>query len=84
MPGKTEYYFQCRLKKQNIDKGGWYFLTTWVKEKFAKPGNKVKVEMDDGTWSHGWTVVDCWERATKEEVRERQNYYKTQREASDI
>jgi len=84
MSDKVQYYVQVRLKKPNLKDGGSQHLVTWTKEKHAEVGKKVKVKMGDGSWSLGWTVVDCWDRLTKEEVMERKNYYRTQRQASDI
>jgi hypothetical protein len=84
MTKETEYYVQMRLEKLNKEHGGTKRRVLWAKEKFAQVGMMVKVKEDDGSWSYGWKVINCWEKAKKEDVMERQRYWKDQRKASDI
>lgn len=75
---KQIYYRQCVLKKQSVT------TTSWLPEKFAKQGKVLKLK-NDGVWDNGWKVDQVGSRRVLEdEVRERSQDYKHQREASDI
>lgn len=70
----TNFFKQCRLRKNNIE------TTSWIPEKFAKKGNFVKLKENDG-----WEVVFVSEmRQTEEECITRERDFTKQRKASDI
>lgn len=71
-------YIQCRLQK------GESFQITWLPEKYAKVGNYVKILMGKDQWENGWQVLSCGVKLDEEMAIKQRDYYRTQREGSDV
>ena len=76
---KQTVHVQCRLRRVNGVE-----TTSWLPKWYAVKGKFLKLKTDAGEWENGWEVVDTFGTMTSDEVRERSQDYKHQREASDI
>ena len=72
------HFRQCKLHR------GAQRTVSWLPERFARQGRYLKLKTD-GEWQDGWRVMAVGsQRMTEQEVNERSQDYKHQREASDI
>jgi hypothetical protein len=51
---KKEYHVQCKLEKDGAQ------VTSWIEEKYAVVGKTWSMEVSDGKWEDGWTVVEVY------------------------
>lgn len=80
---KNQTYQQCTLQKCE----GVSILTRiiWGPSEFTKVGREVKVEEDDGSWTHNWVVVAVHGEPLPEKyVKHQSHAYARQRKHSDI
>lgn len=71
---KISYYKQCTVEK------GTTQYTVWIPEGFAKMGDHLKLNGDDG-----WKVIAVYSlRLTEDEVNKAGSYYRTHREGTDV
>lgn len=71
-------YVQCTLQKENkID-------TSWVEEKFAVVGKKVRVKNESEVWEDGWIVTETYGKITAEQAKQMKDLYKHHRKGTDI
>jgi hypothetical protein len=76
-------YRQCVLRK--AQDSAVAFRVLWGQTPYAEVGRRVKVQEDDGTWTHGWEVVSVHGEPVSEQYIVRQRHAHTrQRRASDI
>ena len=71
-------YVQCELRK------GAYIDNSWVEEKFAVVGKKVRIKREDETWSDGWVVSKTFGSVTEEQAKTMKDLYKHHRKGTDI
>jgi hypothetical protein len=76
-----------QVDKENIAPGEYSGIigvyTCWLPEEFAKVGKLVDLKRGDGSWTHGWTVVEVYTSMSEEYVRAHERDHLTQAEASD-
>ena len=72
-----KFYKQCVLKKKNT------YTTTWVPERFAKKGKKIKIK-EDGKWSYGWVVESVGARQSERAVFMMKDSYRYHRRVTDV
>lgn len=74
----SESHTQCLLKKGNA------VQVSWIPTTFANVGKYIKLRRR-GTenWDDGWCVVQAWTRMSSDDVHERSQDFKKQRQASD-
>ena len=71
-------YIQCKMQRMHIVE------TAYIPSQFANVGGYVKLKQL-GQWIDGWEILEISSfYRTHQEVIERSQYYKTQREGSDI
>ncbi len=69
---------QCKLQKGEV------FQVAWIPSKHARLGNYVKLRIRGEEWDDGWLVIEAKLSKETEEVMQRAEDYKRQRDASDI
>lgn len=71
-------YVQCKLVKGNKSD------VSWVEEKFAVIGRKVRVKNESEVWEDGWVVEETYGKITAEQAKLMKDLYKHHRKGTDI
>lgn len=71
-------YVQCELRKNN------FVDVSWIEEKFAVSGKKVRRKNENEVWEDGWIVTNTYGKITSEQAKQMKELYKNHRKGTDV
>lgn len=76
-------YVQCNMKKKV--ENGFLVDTSWIEEKFAVVGKKIKRKTEhDDDWNDGWVITETFGKVSEEQAKQMRDLYKHHRKGTDI